>query len=174
MSHTTGTLCAIFWQKSIKMIDVYFFIHIDILWLIIYHKSMEMILDASAIMAVIVKEPERESVIQLTKSAVIISPNMVSYEIANGLTKMVKKRVIEKERMINAYKYFQKIPIKTIEVDIEKALEIAWEYKIYAYDACYLESAIRLGLPLLTFDGNMTRVGKDLGITILGGQNVDI
>jgi PIN domain nuclease of toxin-antitoxin system len=48
---------------------------------------MEVILDASAIMAVIIKEPERELVIQLTKDAVIVSPNMVSYEIANGLTK---------------------------------------------------------------------------------------
>jgi predicted nucleic acid-binding protein len=130
---------------------------------------MEMILDASAIMAVIVKEPERELVIQLTKNALIVSPNMVSYEIANGLTKMVKKKLIEKERMINAYMYFKKIPVKTIESDIEKALEIAWEYKIYAYDACYLESAIRLKLPLLTFDGNMIRIGKELGIVILGG-----
>jgi hypothetical protein len=37
---------------------------------------------------------------------------MVSYEIANGLTKMIKKKMIEKERMINAYKYFKKIPVK--------------------------------------------------------------
>jgi predicted nucleic acid-binding protein len=130
---------------------------------------MEMILDASAIMAVIIKEPERELVIQLTKNTVIMSPNMVSYEIANGLTKMMKKKVIEKERMINAYKYFKNIPVKTIEVDIEKALEIAWEYKIYAYDACYLESANRLRVPLLTFDDNMSRIGKELDIIILGG-----
>jgi predicted nucleic acid-binding protein len=135
---------------------------------------MEVILDASAIMAVIIKEPERELVIQLTKGAVIVSPNMVSYEIANGLTKMIKKKVIEKERMIDAYEYFEKIPIKTIEINVKKALEIAWEYKIYAYDACYLESARRLKLPLLTFDDTMTRVGKELGVTILGGQNAGI
>jgi predicted nucleic acid-binding protein len=130
---------------------------------------MEIIVDASAIMTVIVKEPERDLVIQLTKDAVIISPDMVNYEIANGLTKMMKKKIIEKERMINAYKYFKRIPIKTIEIDIEKTLEIAWSYKIYAYDACYLESAVRLNLPLLTFDGNMTRIGKEIGISILGG-----
>jgi predicted nucleic acid-binding protein len=65
--------------------------------------------------------------------------------------------------------YNLKIPVKTTEIDVEKALEIAWEYKIYVYDACYLESAIRLKLPLLTFDGNMARIGKELGITILGG-----
>jgi predicted nucleic acid-binding protein len=64
---------------------------------------MEVIADARAIMAVIVKEPERDLVIQLTKGAVILSPDMVKYEIANGLTKMMKKKIIEKERMINAF-----------------------------------------------------------------------
>jgi len=131
-------------------------------------------MDACAIMAVIVKEPERDLVIQLTKNAVMVSPDMVSYEIANALTKMMKKKIIEKERMINAFNYFKKIPIKTIEIDIERALEIAWEHKIYAYDACYLESAKRLNLPLLTFDGNMIKVGKELGITIIGGKNAGI
>ena len=55
---------------------------------------MEILTDACAIMAVIVKEPERDLVIQLTKNAVIVSPNMISYEIANALTKMMKKKVI--------------------------------------------------------------------------------
>jgi predicted nucleic acid-binding protein len=35
-----------------------------------------------------------------------------------------------------------------------------------------LESAKRLNLPLLTFDGNMIKVGKKLGINILGEENV--
>jgi predicted nucleic acid-binding protein len=130
---------------------------------------MEMIVDASAIMAVIAKEPEREVVIQLTKGVKILSPNMVSYEIANGLTKMVKKKVVDKERMLEVYEFYKRIPIKQIEIDIKKALEIAWDYKIYAYDACYLEAAKRLALPLLTFDGNMAKIGNETGIAILGG-----
>ena len=135
---------------------------------------MEILADACAIMAVIVKEPERDLVIQLTKNAVIVSPNMISYEIANALTKMMKKKVVEKEDFINAFKYFKKIPMKTIEIDIIRVLEIAWKYNIYAYDACYLESAERLNLPLLTFDNNMIKVGKELDINILGGKNVGI
>jgi predicted nucleic acid-binding protein len=66
-----------------------------------------MMVDASAIMAVIAKEPEREVVIQLTKGAKILSPNIVSYEIANGLTKMVKKKVVDKERMLKVYEFYQ-------------------------------------------------------------------
>ena len=133
---------------------------------------MEIIVDACAIMAVIVKEPERDLVIELTKNVEILSPDMVSYEIANALTKMMKKKVIKREQMVNAFNYFKKIPIKTIKVDIEKALEIAWDFNIYSYDACYLEVAKRLNLSLLTFDGNMIKVGEEIGIKILGGKNV--
>jgi predicted nucleic acid-binding protein len=73
---------------------------------------MEILLDASAIMAVIADEPESEIVINCTKNAIILSPNIVSFEIANGLTKMVKKKIIDtKERMIALIKNFQKIPM---------------------------------------------------------------
>jgi predicted nucleic acid-binding protein len=132
---------------------------------------MEMLLDASAIMSVIVEEPERALVENLTKNVTIVSPSMVSFEIANGLTKMMKRKIIDKNRMMSAFEYFKWIPIKIIEVDIEEALDIAWEYNIYAYDAFYLASAVRLGLPLLTFDGNMEKIGKEIGLTVLGGKD---
>lgn len=121
-------------------------------------------------MAVIMDEPEREKVIKITKGAEIFSPYVVSFEVANALTKMMKRKIIDRENMINAFRYFKKIAIMPTEVDIEKALEIAWEYKIYAYDAYYLETAKRLGLPLLAFDGEMNRIGKAMGIDILGGK----
>ncbi|MDR1278298.1 MAG: type II toxin-antitoxin system VapC family toxin [Treponema sp.] len=136
---------------------------------------MEILLDASAIMAVIVDEPESEIVIYHTKDAIIVSPNMVSFEIANGITKMLKKKLIDtQEKMIRIIESFEKIPVRTIEVDLKKSLEIAWRYNIYAYDAFYLEAAGRLNIPLLTFDGGMRRIGKELGITVLGGYDAGI
>jgi predicted nucleic acid-binding protein len=131
---------------------------------------MEILLDASAIITVIADEPESDIVINCTKGAVIVSPNLVSFEIANSLTKMMKKGIInDAEKMTSLIKIFQKIPIKLVEINLEKSLEIAWKYKIYAYDAFYLESAKRLNLPLLTFDNGMRKIGKEIGITILGG-----
>jgi len=76
--------------------------------------------------------------------------------------------------MINLVKNFKRIPIKMVNIDIEKALEIAWHYKIYAYDAFYLEAAKRLQLPIVTFDRGMKKIGKELGIDVLGGQNASI
>jgi predicted nucleic acid-binding protein len=37
-----------------------------------------------------------------------------------------------------------------------------------------LEAALRLNLPLLTFDNKMIDIAKVLGVNILGGQNVGI
>ena len=60
--------------------------------------------------------------------------------------------------------------LRLVESDLEKVIEIAWNHKIYAYDAFYLETAKRLNLPLLTFDNGMGKVGIDMGITVLGGK----
>ena len=136
---------------------------------------MEIVLDASAIMAVIANEPEREFVIKNTRNSIIVAPSIISFEISNGLTRMMRKNIIDsKEKIINLIKNFKKMPIKIEEIDIEKALEIAWDYRIYAYDACYLETAKRLNLTLLTFDGNMKKIGKELGLNIIGGIDANI
>ena len=133
---------------------------------------MEIILDASAIIAVIADEPEAQTVINYTKNATIVSPNIISCEIANALTRMMKKKIVNsEEQMINLIKNFKLIPIKLEEIDLEKAMQIAWQNNIYAYDAFYLEVAKRLRLPLITFDAGMEKIGKTLGLNILGGQN---
>jgi len=132
-------------------------------------------LDASAIIAVIADEPESQIVINCTQDATIVSPNIISCETANALTRMMRKNVIISEEQMNGLvKNFKRIPIKIVNIDIEKTLEIAWHYKIYAYDAFYLETAKRLQLPILTFDGGMKKIAKELGLNILGGQNANI
>jgi len=131
---------------------------------------MDIILDASAIIAVIADEPEAQIVIDCTKGAEIISPNIISCEIANALTRMMKKGIITtKKQMIELIQNFKKIPLKKVEINLEKTLEIAWSFKIYAYDAFYLETAIRLGLPLISFDSSMIRIAKELNLTVFGG-----
>ena len=121
---------------------------------------MEIVLDASAIIAVIADEPEGDKVITLTQNVIIVSPNVLSFEVTNSLTRMIKKGIInDKEKMNNLIKSFLKIPIKFIENNLEEVLEIAWNHKLYAYDAFYLNTALRRNLPLLTFDLEMKKIG---------------
>ena len=137
-------------------------------------------MDASAIMAVILNETYKGKVVKLTENAVLMSPEVISFEIGNALINLLKKRKITEERLLEAYKIYVSLPIRNIKVDIEKALKIACKYNTYAYDAYYLEVAHRLKLPLITFDEPMKKIGLDMKIDILekitegGGKNESI
>lgn len=48
------------------------------------------------------------------------------------------------------------------------SLDLADEFRLTVYDACYLELAQRLGLPLATLDKDLRSAGKVLGLTLLG------
>ena len=125
---------------------------------------MDILLDASAIIAVILNEPNREIVINLTENTNLLAPEVISFEIGNALIGLHKKRKISEEELLKVYKDFLLIPLRNVRTDIEKALSIACKYKIYAYDAYYLEIAYRLKVPLLTFDTLMNKAGIDLKI----------
>ena len=129
---------------------------------------MDILLDASAIMAIIFNEPNRGKVIELTKNAILLSPEVISFEIGNALINLHRKRKISEEELMEAYRNFTLIPLRIVTVDIQRALKIACKYKIYAYDAYYLEIACRLKLPLITFDDEMKKVGADLKVDIPG------
>ena len=126
--------------------------------------NMEVLLDASAIMAIILNEPNRHEVIKLTENTILLAPEVISFEIGNALINLHKKQKITEEKLISAYKKYTSIPIRIITVDVEKALKIACMYGIFAYDAYYLEIAVRLKLPLITFDKQMESVGLQLKI----------
>ena len=127
---------------------------------------MDILLDASAIMAVILNEPNRDMVIKLTKNALLFSPEVIHFEIGNALVNLYKRQKIREEELLGAYKKFTMLPLRIVKLDIEKALKIACKYHIYAYDAYYLETAYRLKIPLITFDEPMKKVALNLKIDI--------
>jgi predicted nucleic acid-binding protein len=127
---------------------------------------MDILLDASAIMAIILNEPNKDVVIKLTRGSTLLSPEMISYEIGNALISLYKRHKLKEKEVIDAYNDFMKIPIRTLDIDMGKALKISCKYNIYAYDAYYLETAKRLKLPLITFDVPMRNVALNMSINI--------
>jgi predicted nucleic acid-binding protein len=128
---------------------------------------MDVLLDASAIMAIILNEPNKDVVIKLTKGSILLSPEMISYEIGNALISLYKRHKLRENEVIEAYNSFKKIPIRLLDVNMEKALGNSCKYKVYAYDAYYLETAKRLKLPLITFDKPMQNIALDMNIIVL-------
>ena len=72
---------------------------------------------------------------------------------------------------IIAHDHYRSIPLRLIEPDMQMALEIAWQHKIYAYDAYVLETARQLDIPLLTLDQPLLKTAKKMGLKILTVEN---
>jgi predicted nucleic acid-binding protein len=135
---------------------------------------MELMVDASVLICIILNEPEKKKIIALTEGMALVSPEAISFEIGNALSRMYKKHRLNEEQIIKSYELFNSLPLRLVKVDMVAALKLSCKYTIYAYDAYYLEAAYRLSLPLLTLDGPMKNTGKDMKIDILEVQNESI
>ena len=49
-------------------------------------------------------------------------------------------------------------------------MSLAREHELTAYDAAYLELAMRLGLPLATGDRKLRTAARRVGVGLLGGR----
>ncbi|MDR1147742.1 MAG: type II toxin-antitoxin system VapC family toxin [Spirochaetaceae bacterium] len=129
--------------------------------------NMELMIDASVLICIILNEPEKKKVISLTEETELVSPEIISFEIGNALSRMYKKHRLNEEQIVKSYELFETLPLRFVKVDMAKALKLSCKYSIYAYDAYYLETAYRLKLPLLTLDVLMKNTGKHINIDIL-------
>jgi predicted nucleic acid-binding protein len=125
---------------------------------------MDLWLDASAFLGVILKEPERQQIVDATKGAEFVVPEILPYEIGNALIAMYKKKRLDKTQVQYYFNVFNVIPLHIVKVDVPKALAFSCAFNCYAYDAYYLEVAQKLRLPLLTLDSEMKNNAKQLHI----------
>ncbi|MGD7036669.1 type II toxin-antitoxin system VapC family toxin [Methylotuvimicrobium buryatense] len=113
---------------------------------------MNIVSDTSIFLAVVLDEPERESIIQHTSGASIYAPEILPYEIGNALSAMIKRKRLTRAEALIAQNTTSKIPVRLIKVDIYEALQLAIDFNIYAYDAYFLQCARLLSCPLMTLD----------------------
>lgn len=128
---------------------------------------MDIVSDTNIFLAVALDEPEKANIIQLTAKADAISPEILPYEAGNALSAMVKRNKLTKEEALLAFDGIQSIPVRLVPIDIQRALKLALEYNIYAYDAYFLQCAKQLSCPLITLDQKMKQVAYDLKIEVV-------
>ncbi len=128
---------------------------------------MKIVADTNTFLAVALDEPERPAIIALTKRHALIAPEILPYEAGNALTSLFKRSVLSHEEVQSAWSAIQAIAVELQPVDIPSALNLAIQHNLYAYDAYFLECALKLRIPLLTLDKEMKRVAKALSIQIL-------
>jgi len=128
---------------------------------------MKIVADTSSIIAVILNEPIKSTLIRLTQGAHFIAPHSVHWEIGNAFSAMFKRKRINLEQAKIALQIYQKIPITFVDVQLDLALEIAKKQDIYAYDAYLLVCALQYQSPLISLDRGLIQAAKFLNINIL-------
>jgi predicted nucleic acid-binding protein len=128
---------------------------------------MEIVVDASVLIAVIVNETEKERLATMTQEAELIAPMSVHWEIGNAFSSLLKRRRVTLEQTMQAIDMYLEIPVRFVEVELANSLELANALGIYAYDAYLFRCAEKYRLPLLTLDKRLVRAAKNKGISVL-------
>ena len=125
---------------------------------------MDIVIDTSALIAVIVGKPERNRIIEVTTGNTLIGPGSIPWEIGNAFSAMFKQDKLTLEDAQKGISIFKSIPLRYIESDFFQAVKISKQAKMYAYDAYFLDCAIRHKSPLLTLDQKLKTSAQNLNI----------
>lgn len=128
---------------------------------------MDIVIDTSAIVAVIVDEPERKKIIELTTGNTLLGPGSIPWEFGNAFSSMFKQGRFDLNEAKKGLAIFQSIPIRYLEVDFFNAMSLAKQTNSYAYDVYFLDCALRYSTPLLTLDRKLKETAQNLGVKIL-------
>jgi predicted nucleic acid-binding protein len=128
---------------------------------------MEIVADASAFLAVVLNESDRDWIINKTTGQSIISPEVLPYEIGNALIAVKRKGRLNDREILRAFDLSQRIAVSLVSVKIHDAMKIALRFNIYAYDAYYLQCCLENKLPLISLDDRMCDIAGSLGIKVV-------
>ena len=123
--------------------------------------------DTNIFLAVALNEPEKRHIIELTSGCGVLAPEILPYEIGNALSAMAKRKQLIDNEALRALTLAERIPVRLIAVDIQQVLKLAFEFKIYAYDAYFLQCAKSMSCPLISLDKRMKQVAVTLNIEVL-------
>jgi predicted nucleic acid-binding protein len=125
------------------------------------------VIDTSAILAVLLDEPEKEVVVEATMGSIVCAPASLRWEVGNAATAGVKRRRLTTERAHQLVTDFEEVTIRELAIDLRRAVDLGLDLGIYAYDAYILEAARSSGFPLLALDGPIRRNAKKIGLSLV-------
>jgi len=133
------------------------------------------VIDASVLMKYLLPEAEALFVVRFIHGilddeyGVIAVPDLFFIECANVIWKRVLRQEFDikvAEQLLNEVEKLELTVTPVFELHT-RALRLACDYQISAYDACYLALAERLGLPLLIADARLAEKTKESPLSII-------
>lgn len=125
------------------------------------------VIDTSAVLAVLLNEPDRPALIKATVGVVLLGAPSLPWEIGNALVAGVRKHRLSGSDVVSAWASYQRVPVRLVGIDTRRALSLALEAGLYAYDGYVLEAAHNQRVALLTLDLRLARAARTLGIELM-------
>jgi predicted nucleic acid-binding protein len=125
-----------------------------------------LVADTSALLAVLLNEPTRPALISATQGYGLVGAPSLPWEVGNALVAGVRKRRLSAEEVRNAWASYASVPVRLANIDGGRAVNLAMEVGLYAYDGYVLETARTERLPLLTLDLALARAAQKLGVKL--------
>ena len=129
--------------------------------------STNIVTDTSAMLAVLLDEPEKQAVVEATMGSVVCAPACLRWEVGNAATAGAKRRRLTPERARQLVTDFEQVTIRELAIELLRAVDLGLELGIYAYDAYILEAARSSGFPLLALDDPLRQNAKKLGLSLV-------
>lgn len=135
---------------------------------------MTIVLDASVAVEWFIegkRAEEAKAVARRMLADTALVPQLWPLELSNVLSLAVRKGVISASERTAAFGVLRSM---AVELDAQTSVH-AWSrtvalsdgHRLTAYDACYLELAIRAQLPLATLDRALAEAARAEGVTVL-------
>jgi len=128
---------------------------------------VDLTVDASVIMAVILNEPSKPRLLEATAGVELISAPSLPWEIGNALSALLKRRRIDLAQAELGLKSYRQIPVRLPPLEIESSVVLAERHDVYAYDAYVIECARRYQTPLLSLDRRQCEVARAEGVATM-------
>jgi predicted nucleic acid-binding protein len=100
----------------------------------------------------------------------ILVPTLWPIEITNALLVAERRKRIKQSAIRQFVELLNGLTVvmtsQSVTESVSNILPLAREYSLSAYDAAYLDVALRHGAPLATLDNNLQKAGRQAGIEI--------
>lgn len=127
----------------------------------------ELVVDTSAVMAVLLNESSRADVLRATSGVDLVAPTSLPVEVGNALSALLKRRRIDATQARRVVADFRTMAWRPVEIDLEAAVDLAASLNISAYDAYMLSTALSRGCPVVTLDGGLADAGRRANVAVI-------
>jgi predicted nucleic acid-binding protein len=115
---------------------------------------------------------DAEATLTALKDSQAVVPSLWALEVANVVAKVEAKAIVTEAESQRYVALLGQLNIVTDPATAAHALgdtlNLARRYRLSAYDAAYLELALRTGLPLATLDAGLVKAAATAGVQMLG------